>query len=451
MILVSGAQRQYRRFFDADSETKYYLVRHRYIPWFISQVILPIRFVLAVLLRGILLALKPVVHIRFGRYVSVSIGAWVIPMELYLCQKSEGLHPKRSLDLFYHWNNTKFMLRKPVRFQDQICNTAMHAMFKRKVHVHQFASALDGLNRMLPGGSQKFTVPDTNQYDPFGDLERALAQLNFTEAEERYGQEALRKIGIEPGMPFACFYARDGVFITRNEPPMTSLYGERDENLFRNADVKTYIPAAEELANRGYLALRMGKWVEEAIETDNPKIIDYAYCHHSDFLDVYLAANCTFFIGTNGGIIHLPSIFRRPMGLANVIPLVDVVDGCADTVSIAKKFYSNEKGRLLTFREILSEPLLANYSDRKHSENPEFFDPIGLEVRPNTSEEILELVVEMDERVKGAFQPTQEDWELQQRYISILEENRENIPPFGDMQRLRMGAHFLRSNPALLD
>ena len=62
-----------------------------------------------------------------------------------------------------------------------------------------------------------------------------------------------------------------------------------------------------------------------------------------------------------------------------------------------------------------------------------------------------ELVVEMDERVKGAFQPTQEDWELQQRYISILEENRENIPPFGDMQRLRMGAHFLRSNPALLD
>ena len=149
--------------------------------------------------------------------------------------------------------------------------------------------------------------------------------------------------------------------------------------------------------------------------------------------------------------MHLPSIFHRPMAMANVIPLVDVVNGCANTVTIPKKFYSAKKRRLLTFKEILSEPLLAGYSSKKHNENPEFFDALELELKDNTPEEILELGVEMDQLVRGSFQPTQEDRQLQQRFLAILETYRTALPPFDDLSRLKMGSHFLRTHPELLD
>jgi len=275
--------------------------------------------------------------------------------------------------------------------------------------------------------------------------------LAFNDEEEQYGLAALRDMGVEAGAPFVCFYARDGVYISRAQPRMVSLYGEWDENVWRNADIKTYFPAVEELVGRGYYALRAGKWTKDTIEHDNSMVIDYPNLHHSDFMDIYLSARCAFFIGMNGGIMHPPSLFRRPMAQANLIPLVDVVNGCADTVSIPKKFYSAEKGRLLTFKEILSTPLLANYKTRLHNQNPEFFDALGLEVQDNTPEEIKELAVEMDQRVRGTFQPSQEDQELQDRYISILEENKEKIPPFDDFHRLRMGAHFLRTNSVVLE
>ena len=55
----------------------------------------------------------------------------------------------------------------------------------------------------------------------------------------------------------------------------------------------------------------------------NPRIIDYATDFQSDFMDLYLSARCTFFIGNNGGMVTLPLIFRKPLVIVNVF----IVDG----------------------------------------------------------------------------------------------------------------------------
>ncbi len=73
------------------------------------------------------------------------------------------------------------------------------------------------------------------------------------------------------------------------------------------------------------------------------------------------------------------------------------------------------------------------------------FEHIGVDVIENTPEELLDMVVEMDERLKGKWQTTEEDEELQQRFWSLLEVTEPNHE-----FRPRMGAKFLRQNRELL-
>ena len=74
------------------------------------------------------------------------------------------------------------------------------------------------------------------------------------------------------------------------------------------------------------------------------------------------------------------------------------------------------------------------------------FEHIGVDVIENTPEELLDVAVEMDERLKGKWQTTGEDQELQQRFWSLLEVKEPN-----QEWRPRMGAKFLRQNQELLD
>ena len=66
--------------------------------------------------------------------------------------------------------------------------------------------------------------------------------------------------------------------------------------------------AAEKLADCGYQLLRMGSAVGKKIDTTHPGIIDYAISgKRTDFLDIYLSANCRFFISSGSGIDSVPT------------------------------------------------------------------------------------------------------------------------------------------------
>lgn len=454
MIAVSGLQRHYKRFRDADAEARVFLIQRRYIPRLLSFIFLPLRLLLAVLLRAALLALKPVVHIRFGRYNSASLGIWAIPIELHLCEKDAGIHPRRCLDIFYHFNNMRFMLKNAPRPKEQVCNQQLHAMYRRKLRIAQVAATLDGLNRMLPRGSEAFTAlsPWAQPYDPWGLFERFPPHVTFAEEEEQYGLAGLRDLGIEPDARFVCFNARDGAYVFENQPRMVSLYGDWVLETSRNASIVNYLPAADKLTACGYYAIRMGKWVNDALQHDNPRVIDYATKYHSDFMDVFLSARCAFFIGQNSGMTSLPAIFRRPMALVNIMPLGEISYAAfPDTIFIPKKYYSAKQRRLLTFREILCEPRLLRYPGKSCDDSQAYYDSIGLEIQENSPQEITELAMELEGRLRGIFKPSAEDETLQRRFSEIISAYRDRLPPLEDPQRLRIGSHFLRAHPELLE
>ena len=366
-------------------------------------------------------ALRPLVVIRFGRLYSTRIGHFAANTELYLCEHDAGMHGRQTLDVFYH--------------ASPVCNQQLKKMWDRRLHVSRFARALDRLNRRLPGGENHVIPGPSNQdRDIHGLLARMPVHLSFTPEEERLGHAALRELGISDGAPFVCFHARDSAYLD-------AVYLGKDLHYhdYRDSNIQNHIPAAEELVRRGYFAVRTGAIVAESLKTTNPMIIDYATEGRTEFLDIFLGAKCHFYVGDPCGFHAIPMIFRRPLVIVNLIPLEYALTWGSNYLFIPKKLWLREERRFLTFREILDSGI-------GRFLRSEQYEQLGIEVVENTPEEITALAVEMDERLKGTWQTTEEDEGLQRRFWSLFKP--------GELHGVflsRIGAEFLRQNRELLD
>jgi putative glycosyltransferase (TIGR04372 family) len=235
-----------------------------------------------------------------------------------------------------------------------------------------------------------------------------------------------------------CFYARDSTYLDT-----VHNYRSRDDWAYldyRDADINTYTPAVEELTRRGYFAVRMGAVVKDALTVSHPMIIDYARTSRSEFMDVFLAAQCNFFIGSTGGINSIPTIFRQPVAYVNFIPLGSehlLLLGPASLL-IPKKLWLRRENRFLTFRGTVELGVSGLHKSDRYKQ-------LDLEVMDNSPEEIAAIAMEMDERLKGTWVTTDEDEILQERFRKLFGRQSDDAPPW------RIGAAFLRQNQNLLD
>ena len=260
------------------------------------------------------------------------------------------------------------------------------------------------------------------------------SHIAFTPEEEFFGLQALRELGVPDKKSFVCFHARDAAYLNVMYPKMSWSYHD-----YRDSSISHYIPSIEELARRGYSAIRMGAIVREKLAVNNPEIIDYA-CNgnRTDFLDIYLGAKCEFFICSDTGISIIPEVFRRPAVYTNWTPIKRISPWVLNGLFIFKKFYFQTGKRLLTFREIINSPL-------GEFGSTDMFIQGGIELIENTPEEITAVAIEMDERLKGTWQTTKEDEELQERFWVLFGPGQLKSPD------VRIGAEFLRQNQELLN
>jgi len=440
---------EYNYLRNADRHARILRFTRAYLPMLRFILVLPLLLGLAVLLRIGLKILKPFVHIRFGRIWSFQLGNYALPTELYLCEKEAGIQPRHTIDVWYHHNYEHYnrALVHPVKPEDLVANKQMDIMFRRCLRVSDLARSLDKLNRLLPGGIKEFTVKGSDVVDHYGLFDRFPAHLTFTEEEEERGQAGLAQMGIEPGNQFVCFHARDGVWLRRALQRDVSVYGEWGLFEEKNSSINNYLLAAENFTALGYYAIRMGKFVGEPINPPNCRVIDYATKFHSDFMDVYLSAKCTLFIGQVSGMTCLPMIFRSPMGFVNVYPLGWGIQACVyrPSIFIPKMLYSAPLGRLLSFRETMEFGVANLNLHQPH--DLELFQKLGLQNVENTPEEIAEVGIEMHQRLQSTFELSEEDEELQARFLSVLR-SYPNTPEFkpGMDEYIRIGAHFLRTH-----
>src|SRR3990167_1662657 len=368
--------------------------------------------------------IRPWLLVRVGGLGSSRIGHFAGNTELYLCERDAGINvPKeRHVDLFY--------------MDRLICNQQLATMWKRLLHVWPswILGRISRVNRLIPGGTIHEIGHNTqNDRDVHNLLDRFPAYLSFTPEEDKKGYFALQDIGISDATPFVCLHSRDSAYLDATYLHMDWHYHDYLDN-----NIENYILAAEELTSKGYPVLRMGAVVEKRLKTISPGIIDYAANYRSDFMDIYLEAKCFFYLGSSSGLNAVPMVFRRPRAIANFAALEYVSSWSSNDLFIPKKLWLVKENRFMTFREILESGVGRFLKTEQYNRK-------GLELIENTPEEIKDLAIEMDERLKGKWQTTKEDERLQDIFWSLFKSSE-----LHGTLKARIGADFLRQNIDLL-
>ncbi|MDC3200287.1 TIGR04372 family glycosyltransferase [Porticoccaceae bacterium] len=379
--------------------------------------------------------IRPWLLLRFCGLISSRIGHFAANTELYLCEYDAKINrpSQHHVDLFY------FATRP-------ICNQQLAKMWKRTLYIGPswVLAPIARINSLFPGG-EIHEVGNNSQHDRdvHNLLEKTPPHLEFTGEEESTGQANLELMGIPPGSPFVCLVARDSAYLGSHIKDADFSYHNH-----RDVDVQSYVLAAEELTSRGYYVLRMGSKVHESINSRHHMVIDYATNGmRTDFMDIYLGAKCAFCISCGMGFDAIPLIFRRPIAYVNLVPPGYFFTFRNSSIGIFKHHFSIKYGRNLSLREVFSKGV--GFCMRASEYEEKDIIPLG-----NTSEEIRNVVVEMDERLNGAWQSHADDELLQKKFWEIFPKDALesiNKKPLHGVIKSRFGASFLRDNPSWLD
>ena len=367
---------------------------------------------------------RPFVHFYVFEVYKHRIGHFALETELVaLKSRYDSQNGKKSVVVFY--------------FPDQPpANIQLEAMFRRELKcmsgnwgwlINQFAKFFDGMNI----SAQRTTV------DWYGLLAKFPKILKFT-AEEKAHLE-IDNLALRPNQKFVCLHVRDGAYASE-------YFNNSSHQTFRNTEIETYLNAAESLAERGYAIYRTGVKVHKKLLADNPKIIDYATNGmRTDFLDIYLAYEAEFVISTASGWDSVPTIFRRPILKVNVLPIFAHDNLAMNHLIIPKILCDFRSKKPMTLGEIIDRDVSNLYVTGTYRD-------AGVEIRDLSSEELVEAVTEMAQRVEGTFVETPEQKEMQAKLKHILSTHPKLQPsPNYYPIRAQFASCFLSRYPNFLD
>ena len=142
--------------------------------------------------------IRPIIIIRCQNLLSNRLGHFANTTELYCCERDANLNtPKgKFIDLFY---------------LDKVCNKQLAKMWKRELKIlPKFILApIFRVNRFIskffPGSKvHEIGFNTANDRDVNNLLDRFKPHLKFTNEEEIFGKESLKKFGLTIGSKFVC-------------------------------------------------------------------------------------------------------------------------------------------------------------------------------------------------------------------------------------------------------
>ena len=370
--------------------------------------------------------LSPVICLKFHAPYRQRIGHLSREFDLYLSDKKPTNNKKIPVVVE--------IFAIPRRHS---ANLQLRKMLNRKICIMPFANILVDLNKWLPGENRH--IIDWTYYAECADFKKSEKNptpvIELTKAENEKGQRNRLEFGISENMPHVCFFARDSSYMER-------VYGGEKSGIwsyhdYRDSDIDNYMPAIESITvNNELAALRMGKIVEKEIRSNNKLVIDYASSKDKcDFMDMYLLSTCLFCVAAVTGLSNVATMLRRPIVFVNAVPILTLYHGRYGygCVYIPKKLWLKKEKRYMSLQETL-EQKADNLCLAKDYETK------GIQLIENTAEEIKEVVLEMYDRVKGKWQETKEERNLQEKFWKFIGADT------GDMCWAKMGAKFLRDN-----
>lgn len=260
----------------------------------------------------------------------------------------------------------------------------------------------------------------------------------FTNEDQIKGRDFINRFS--PSRKFVCLIVRDSAYLSARNDKDWSYHN------FRDSKIDSFLSAAETLAEMGYTVFRMGAVVEKPLNSSHPRVIDYATNGmRSEFLDIYLGAHCTFCISNANGFDSVPRIFKRPLLLADESIFLDASMLSVNSLHHPKTFVKNSDHNLLSLADII------NYGIADSLRSYEFQNS-QYRIQSLSSEELVEAVTEMAQRVEGTFVETPEQKEMQAKLKHILSTHPKLQPtPNHYPIRAEFASCFLSRYPNFLD
>ena len=378
---------------------------------------------------------SPLILIRIQKIPSSNFGDFNLYPAIYYCKKKLKIEQpqKKYIDFVY------------IHYNDKIHNKQLAKMWKRKLNFLSgyILDPISRVNKLLPGWKKHTIETLYNKQREIDNLFEKCKSIEFSKEEQIFGRNILKKFGLKDEDKFVCFAIRDGAYQLKK---ISARYRDWFYQDFRNYDIDRFLLAAEELTKRGYFVFRMGVVAKKPFRSKNPKIIDYANSSlRSDFMDIYLGANCSFCVATNYGFDALPNIFGRPIVMLGQ-PLGDLRTNNENFLLMTKHHIYKKEKRRLTLSEIFSFGLAFAYDSK-------IFQDKGGDLVDNTPQEIKDLAVEMTEYVESNKKLNNSDEELQKTFKELYSYNlkrfnlnkRESYALHGAIKS-RFSTKFLREN-----
>lgn len=251
--------------------------------------------------------------------------------------------------------------------------------------------------------------------------------LKMTESHRARGEECLKELGVPEGSWFVCVHTREGG------------YSPKDEyiNTHRNSDIDDYRLAMGAIVERGGWCLRMGDATMKPLQP-MAGVIDYAISSQkSDWMDVFLCAECRFFLGCASGLGMISTVFGVPSAFANLTPLSGAYPCGVFDLGVPMTLRMRS-GKVLPFADALRSPV----ANLRHAD---LFEANGVTNVANDPEEIKDLAIEMMDRLNNTAIYTDEDEKLQENFRTLF---RPGHYTYGAISRV--GRDFLRRHSDLI-
>ena len=386
----------------------------------IKYLIYPTILILCLIVKII----RPLIFIRFGCLYADKIGPFASNNELILCEKDLIAQPKNCFDIYCESS------------QGHVCNNQLLQMWRRKFRVWKNSYFFWYICRRIPFLNSHLISSFKGSRDIKGLLARTKPHLEFLHHEKKIATQEMKKFGIGNDDNFILIMNRGSKFLNQFFPSKKDL----SYNDFRNCEIKDFLLAAENLTKKKNFIIRMGKGVDDKINSNNPRIIDYELeGFRSDLLDIYLSAKCRYIICSDTGFAAVPCwLFRKPLVSVNFCQIEHLHPWLPNWLFIFRKYWVKNEKRFMKIEEIIKSGVgKLNHKDE--------YEKKGIELVKNSPTEILDASEEMESRLNGTWKTEEEDDLLQKKFWSHFK----NSALHGNFKS-KIGTKFLRENRNIL-
>lgn len=341
------------------------------------------------------------IPVRVLRGVDGSLGHYVWFDDIYRLQQLGWLKPYQCM----------------VLPENRVVNPTLMSYWSRHFSINESKETYQALKPLVPylefdfeedlcGPLQKY---DNNYYRVINQAQEQWEKearpppLELTEEHKEKSWRTLERLGVPRTSWFVALHVRDDGFT-----------GKDAGSSVRNSDIHNFTKAINFITEQGGWVIRLGD--PKMVPMPNlPNTIDYARSDvRSDWMDVFLLASCKFFVGTHSGPIWIPKSFGVPTLGVDWVPLTRL-PWSGNSLVIPKLFKHKLTQQILTVEEMVDPNGKVGWGWGETA-----LERAGLEVIPNSAEEILEGVREMFQRVAGSFSSGIEEQTLQQRFQEVV-------------------------------